>query len=69
MENNFGNILKAIRTEKGIGQVELAKAINISKGLISLWENGLREPKMTNLVALSKYLNVSLEVLTGMSDY
>ncbi len=69
MENNFGNILKAIRTEKGIGQVELAKAINVSKGLISLWENGLREPKMTNLVALSKYLNVSLEVLTGMSDY
>ena len=61
--------MKAIRTEKGIGQVELAKAINVSKGLISLWENGLREPKMTNLVALSKYLNVSLEVLTGMSDY
>ena len=46
MENNFGYRLKELRVENNIGQVELAKAINVSKGIISLWENGLREPKL-----------------------
>ena len=41
MKQSFGEILKDLRLEKGIGQVELAKSINVSKGIISLWENGL----------------------------
>ena len=50
MDNKFGEILKNIRTEKGIGQIELAKQISVSKGIISLWENGFREPKLSNLI-------------------
>lgn len=69
MDNKFGEILKNIRTEKGIGQVELAKQINVSKGIISLWENGFREPKLSNLIALSKYFNVSIDFLAGLSEY
>ena len=34
-------------------------------GLISLWENGLREPTLSNLVALADYFDVSLDFLTG----
>jgi len=69
MNKEFGEILKAVRTEKGIGQVELAKSINVSKGTISLWENNLREPKLSNLIALSKFFNVSLDYLAGLSEY
>ncbi len=69
MRNTFGEILKNIRIEKGIGQIELAKGINVSKGIISLWENNLREPKLSNLIALSKYLNVSIDYLAGLSEY
>lgn len=68
MNNQFSDILKSLREEKGIGQVELAKAISVSKGVISLWENNLREPKMSNLIALAKYFNVSIDYLTGLSD-
>lgn len=65
-KNKFKDILKDLRMEKGIGQVELAKCINVSKGIISLWENGLREPNMSSLIALSKYFNVSIDYLVGI---
>ena len=58
--------LKELRTEKGIGQVELAQAINVSKGIISLWENGLREPKLSNLIALATFFEVSIDYMVGL---
>ncbi len=69
MEKSFGYILKNLRVEKGVGQVELAKCINVSKGLISLWENNLREPKLSNLIAVAKYFEVSIDYLAGLIDF
>lgn len=68
MDNIFSEKLKELRIEKGVGQVELAKAINVSKGIISLWENGLREPKLSNLVALSIFFEVSIDYLVGLEN-
>lgn len=61
----FSEQLKALRTERNVTQVELALGIGVSKGLISLWENGLREPTLGNLIALSDYFEVSLDELIG----
>jgi len=66
MSNVFGQTLKDLRKEKGLGQVELAKILNMSKGIISLWENGLREPGMNSLISLSKFFNVSIDYLVGL---
>lgn len=66
MENNFKNNLKMLRQEFGVGQVELAKSLNVSKGIISLWENGLREPNMSSLISLAKYFKVSIDYLVGL---
>ena len=68
MENNFANKLKELRIEKNIGQIELAKQINVSKGIISMWENNLREPKLSNLIALRNFFNVSIDYLAGLED-
>lgn len=68
MENVFCEILKELRIEKGVGQIELAKAINVSKGIISLWENGLREPKLSNLISLAQYFEVSIDYLAGLEN-
>ena len=65
-KNLFKDILKNLRQENGIGQTELALKIGVSKGLISLWENGLREPGMSSLIALSKYFGVSIDYLVGL---
>ena len=69
MKNGFSEILRNIRIEKGIGQVELANSIGVSRGIISLWENNCREPKLSNLIALAKYFNVSIDYLVGLSEY
>lgn len=66
-QNKFKDNLKELRIEKKIGQVELAKAAGVSKGIISLWENGLNEPNMYSLIKLAKYFNVSLDELVGFN--
>lgn len=65
-DNKFKDNLKELRIEKKLGQVELAKAIGVSKGVISLWENGLREPNMYSLILLAKYFGVSIDELVGL---
>ena len=68
MKNIFGERLKELRLENGIGQVKLAEDLTVSKGIISLWENGLREPKLSNLVSLAQYFQVSIDYLAGLED-
>ena len=65
METEFRQNLLALRKERGIGQVELAKAIGVSKGIISLWENGLREPSLESLVALALFFDITTDELIG----
>ncbi|MBE7093439.1 MAG: helix-turn-helix transcriptional regulator [Clostridiales bacterium] len=68
MENIFGERLKELRLEKGIGQIDLAKKIHVSKGIISLWENGFRELKLSNLISLALSSGVSIDYLAGLED-
>ena len=66
--NKFKDNLKLLRQEKNLGQIELAKILGVSKGIISLWENGLREPTLSNLIAISKYFKISIDYLVGLED-
>lgn len=66
-QNKFKNNLKELRQERNLGQVDLAKEIGVSKGVISLWENGLREPNMYSLILLAKFFEVSIDELIGLN--
>lgn len=68
-KNHFKYVLKELRLEKKVGQVELAKQIGVSKGIISLWENGLREPSMNNLISLARFFDVTIDYLVGLEDW
>ncbi len=61
----FGERLREERIERGLSQIELAVVIGVSKGIISLWENGLREPTLSNLLTLADYFELSLDELVG----
>ncbi len=67
-KNRFKENLKELRLEKKLGQVELSKTIGVSKGIISLWENGLREPSMYCLISLAEFFNVSVDELIGFNQ-
>ncbi len=68
MENVFGERLKELRAERELGQVELSVALGVSRGIISLWENGLREPKLSNLISIAGYFSVSIDYLAGLES-
>ena len=68
IKKRFGDTLMYLRSEKGIGQVELANAIGVSKGCISLWENGLREPTLSCLLSLARYFDITIDELVGLVD-
>lgn len=64
----FAQNLRDLRESVGIGQVRLANDIGVSKGIISLWENGKREPTLSYLVLLAKYFNVTIDYLVGLEN-
>lgn len=68
MGSCFGNKIKELRTERGITQPELAKALGVSNGMVSLWENGVNAPKAEYIVSAARFFNVSADYLLGLED-
>ena len=64
----FGERLRTLRTERGIGQIQLAKELEVGKSIISLWELGKCEPTLSKLVAISRFFGVSIDYLAGLED-
>lgn len=61
----FKDNLKVLRTTAGIGQKQLADALNTSPKTISHWETGYSEPSVEQLIRLADYFDISLDELTG----
>ncbi len=68
MDNVFGERLRALRQEKSIGQIQLAKELDVGKSIISLWEIGRCEPTLSRLVAIAQFFHVSIDYLAGLKD-
>ena len=64
----FGERLKALRTEKNIGQNFLAKELGLSNASISYWETGKQEPTAAAVFKLAKFFYVSSDYLLGLKD-
>ena len=55
----FGDLLKELRAQKKVSQIELARAIGVSNGNVGDWERGRSKPGYDELVALSRYFDIS----------
>ena len=60
--------LKELRTQKGLTQSELSKALNVSASSIGMYEQGRREPDTTTLAEIAAYFNVTTDYLLGLPD-
>jgi len=65
----FGERLKELRQERNLGIVELAKHLEVRHSTISKWENGKLDPKLSSLLAIVKYFEVTMDFLVGLTDY
>ena len=60
----FADVLKRLRTQRGLSQEELGKRIGVGKSTISMYENGSREPSLETLEAIADTFNVDMNTLT-----
>jgi len=65
---DFGLCLKKLRQSKNLTQLQLAKRLNISKSMISAYENDIRLPSYDVLIKLSRIFNVSTDFLLGINS-
>ena len=61
----FNEILKT----SGKTQVEIAKALNVTKQCVNDYKTGKSVPSIETLYLLCKYLDVSSDYLLGLTDY
>lgn len=59
------NRLKQLRKEKRLTLAELGQDLDLPKGTLSRYENGIRAPKPETWQALANFFNVSVEYLKG----
>lgn len=64
----IGNRIKAIRLERGMSQLELAKNAGTHQSNLSGWERGRRDIFAWTLARLAVTLNVSTDYLLHLTD-
>ena len=68
-QKKTGSLIRALRTEQGMTQLELAQALGVTDRAVSKWERGLGCPEVSLLPGLSRLLGVPLErLLEGDMD-
>ncbi|MBQ7309879.1 MAG: helix-turn-helix transcriptional regulator [Clostridia bacterium] len=68
MATTFGSRLKKFRKNENLTQQELAEALGVSVQAISKWETDTGMPDISQIVPLSRVLNVSADILLGIID-
>ncbi len=64
----FEEIIRDLRLNRGLSQVELAKELFVTKQCVSNWENGNIIPSVEMLIKIAKYFSVSTDYLLGLDD-
>ena len=59
----FADILKNLRTGKGLTQQELADQMHVTRSALAKWENGIRIPDAVMLTRLAEVLGVDVSLL------
>ena len=67
---SFGERIAELRKAAGLSQLDLAKALGVSRQAVSKWENDLAYPDVANLIQLADLLDTDIEYLaTGRRTY
>lgn len=65
---NFAENLKNLRIKENVSQIDLSKETGIPQSVISRFERGKLEPKLSSLQKLAKFFNISIDKLVDGVD-
>ncbi|KJS18378.1 MAG: hypothetical protein VR69_00670 [Peptococcaceae bacterium BRH_c4b] len=60
IDKKFGQVLKKLRTEKGVSQEEFALSIGLHRTYISQLERGIKSPSLRTIEKICTELDVTL---------
>ena len=60
--------IKELRVLNGLTQVELAKALNVTKQCVSNWENNNIQPSVDMLIKISDFFSVTTDYLLCIDE-
>jgi transcriptional regulator with XRE-family HTH domain len=72
MNNDFGKILKELRTDRRTSQIDLADSLKTSRAVITSWEDGTGKPSRDSIKDIGKALKLStddIDKLLASADY
>ena len=64
----FDERIRQLRQARGISQVELSAALDVTKQSVSNWENNNIQPSIDILIRLSRYFSVSTDYILGLDE-
>ena len=67
MNNSLGEMIRQIRMEKGLSQLQLAELIHVDRSTIANWETGRRLPDADMIKILSNALDTDVSFLINAS--
>ena len=62
------NLIKKLRINKELTQLQLAEACGVSQGTVAQWEKGLCFPKAEKIPTLSRVLECESDLLLRMAE-
>ena len=65
---DFSENLRRLRKEKGWTQIDLAKKLKCTQGMITAYETGRRVPTLERLTIMSNLFGVHIDQILGRSD-
>ena len=68
-KSEFPARLRKLREERRQSRVVVAELCGLSRGAIRYYERGERVPTMDALIAIADYFEVSLDYLTGRTNF
>ena len=67
MVNDFSEVFKALRKEKGLTQEQIAEILGVSPQAVSRWENSSTFPDVTLLPQIASYFGTTVDELLGIT--
>ena len=64
----FGAILKELREEKNLSQLQLSRLVDISQSSIARYELNQAEPRLSDIRKLAIFFGVTADYLVGTEE-
>lgn len=62
------NLIKKLRVNNEMTQMQLAKACGVTQGAVVCWENGTGFPKAEKILTVARVLNCEADALLHMAE-